>query len=104
MSSNELSQSLTELQETLDASYVLSLTSTVLHLASELLARHVLRSLDAIQLASAMLWRYELEKGHRLLFIACDRRLLSAAALEGFIVWNPEDQPTPPPPDAFPVN
>ena len=71
----------------------------VIHLASLVIDRHALRSLDAIQLASALALRDELEQGNVPLFIASDHRLLEAARVENLPTWNPADatqQPTPP--------
>jgi predicted nucleic acid-binding protein len=69
----------------------------------DLLQRHRLRSLDALQLASALLVRGELATDERFLFIASDHRLLEAATAAGLITWNPAD-PSANPPFAVPVN
>jgi uncharacterized protein len=56
----------------------------VLDMAGSLVARHPLRSLDAIQLASAMAARAALDSALR--FVAYDERLRAAAATEGFVL------------------
>jgi len=65
-----------------------------------IIERHALRSLDALQLASALAMQDELDLEDDLLFIAADARLLAAAAAEGLAVWNPESSapPSSPPP------
>ena len=70
----------------------------VIHLASLVIDRHALRSLDALQLASALALRDEIEQGDTLLFIAADHRLLEAARAENLTTWDPADtarQPAP---------
>jgi len=57
----------------------------VLNLAQDLIGRRELRTLDAIQLASAMLAR----KDRPVRFVLSDRRLTAAAVAEGFQVWDP---------------
>jgi predicted nucleic acid-binding protein len=61
----------------------------VLSLAADLLSRNALRSLDALQLASVILFRSYLLSADNLLFIASDNRLLAAAAAESLPTWNP---------------
>jgi predicted nucleic acid-binding protein len=74
----------------------------VLETAFGIITRHSLRSLDALQLASAVTFRQGLASYEQdLLFIACDKRLLTAATAERLTVWNPETSPIPPVP---PVN
>ena len=71
----------------------------VIHLASPVIDRHALRSLDALPLASALALRDEIEQGDALLFIASDHRLLEAARVENLATWDPADtahQPAPP--------
>jgi len=72
----------------------------VVQSAFGIIARHALRSLDALQLASALAMQEELEPEDNLLFIAADGRLLTAAIAEGLAVWNPETSapPSSPPP------
>ena len=70
-------------------------------LTSGVITRHALRSLDALQLSSAMALRDEIDEEDNVLFIACDNRLLNAAKSEGFAIWNPEISAAPPAP---PVN
>jgi len=71
----------------------------VIHHASLVIDRHALRSLDALQHASALALREEIQQGDTLLFIASDHRLLEAAQAENLTTWNPADtaqQPAPP--------
>ncbi|MEO6922248.1 MAG: type II toxin-antitoxin system VapC family toxin [Bryocella sp.] len=75
-----------------------------LYTAKSLLVRYDhLRTLDAIQLASALLVRASLQHTDTLFFLASDHRLLKAARAEGFEVWDPAD-PTSRPIPAVPVN
>ncbi len=61
---------------------------TVLELAQELVSRSGLRTLDAIQLASAIVARNRLNAPN-MRFIASDVALKEAALAEGFEVWDP---------------
>jgi predicted nucleic acid-binding protein len=65
----------------------------VLREAALLVDRRSLRSLDAIQLASAILVKAQAEPGTRCLFVAADLKLLQAAEAKGFLTWNPADGP-----------
>ena len=60
--------------------------------AQELLTRHAqqnrLRTLDALQLASAIRWR---AKSGIDFFVTADRALAGVAVLEGFAILIPED-------------
>lgn len=58
-----------------------ALTREITDLARDLLGRHVLRSLDAIQLASAI-WASSTER--KLPFVTLDEKLAIAARAEGF--------------------
>ena len=59
--------------------------------ASALIARHALRALDALQLASALELRDSLPaEAHPLAFLSADDRLLEAAREEHFQAENPE--------------
>lgn len=64
------------------------MTSRARGLAIELVDRHDLRALDAIQLATALL-ASQSSPEDVFQFIASDTRLLKAAKAEGFEVWNP---------------
>jgi hypothetical protein len=79
----------------------IAMDDRVINFASGVISRHALRSLDALQLASARALREELDESDDLLFIACDKRLLTAATAEHRTVWNPETSSVPPIP---PVN
>jgi predicted nucleic acid-binding protein len=70
---------------------VISLTSIVLQLARQLLVRHPLRTLDALQLASAQAVTRAV--GSSSIFVSADKNLLSAASAEGFAVDNPNAHP-----------
>ena len=63
------------------------MNSPVIDAAITLLDRHALRALDAVQLASALVVRSLSDPEVR--FIASDTKLIEAARLEGFPVWNP---------------
>jgi predicted nucleic acid-binding protein len=60
----------------------------VLEAASAVVDRHYLRSLDAVQLASAIVAR-DLLASPDMRFVSSDLDLLEAAAAEGFPTWNP---------------
>ena len=60
----------------------------VLEAAGTLVDRHSLRTLDAIQLGSAIVAR-DLLAAPDMRFIASDDNLLEAAEAEGFSIWNP---------------
>lgn len=53
--------------------------------------QHMLRSLDAIQLASAVIARRSL--GSPVVFLSADQRLLTAAQNEGFLIDDPNNHP-----------
>jgi hypothetical protein len=76
----------------IDTEYkVILLNSMVVALASDLFIRHPLRSLDALQLASAIASSRGL--GFQPIFLSADNRLLAAAGAEGFPVDNPYNHP-----------
>lgn len=66
-------------------------TSAVLARASEMVDRHALRALDALQLASALIARETMTASEQTTFVCADSKLLHAAKLEGLEIWNPED-------------
>ena len=76
---------------------VVPLSATVTDVAAFLCKRyqnvapHPLRSLDAIQLATAML--AATASGDELMFVTADTRLAAIAALEGFTAINPVSPP-----------
>lgn len=63
-------------------------TTSVLETAIWLVDRHDLRGLDAVQLASAIVFR-ELLGDPKMRLIASDKALLEAALKEGFAAWDP---------------
>ncbi len=66
-----------------------TVNTPVIEAAKQMLDRHALRSLDAIQLASA--WVARAVSGITdVVFVASDYVLLSAAQAEGFQIWDPE--------------
>jgi predicted nucleic acid-binding protein len=67
------------------------LSENVLSTAERLVPTHGLRTLDAIQLASA-LSLVQSAHAEDILFIAADRRLLAAATQSGLKIWNPVDE------------
>jgi predicted nucleic acid-binding protein len=70
---------------------VVPLNELVLALARQLVNRYPLRTLDAIQLASAQ--QAVVILGEPMTFVSGDQRLLSAASSEGFGVDNPNAYP-----------
>jgi uncharacterized protein len=70
---------------------VITLRQSILTQAQQLVAKHPLRSLDAIQLASALAAAKTL--GAFPTFISGDQRLLAVAAAEGFPIDNPAAHP-----------
>ncbi|WP_263374576.1 type II toxin-antitoxin system VapC family toxin [Granulicella aggregans] len=60
----------------------------VLDAANGLIDKHNLRTLDAVQLASAVVVR-SLMSAPEMRFVASDHALLIAAEQEGFGIWNP---------------
>ncbi len=68
-----------------------ALEDIVLSRARDLLNHYPLRSLDAIQLASAA--EASTTLGEPLIFISADRNLLSAASNEGFGIDDPNNHP-----------
>jgi uncharacterized protein len=101
MSPDQHLAALSKLHEVSAAWLRIPIDEHVVEIATEVIARHALRSLDAIQLASALSVQEQLITGESLLFIACDKRLLTAASAEGLTIWNPETTSIPPAP---PVN
>ena len=68
----------------------LTLNSAVAETAKEMLDRHSLRALDAIQLASC--WVGRITSGMTdIVFVASDHTLLAAAKTEGLQILNPEE-------------
>ncbi len=65
------------------------LTSQVVETAAALIETHSLRALDAIQLASAVVFRDSLAAADTVRFVASDRKLLAAASSEAFTAWDP---------------
>ncbi len=59
-------------------------TEKVRELAKNLIETQNLRTLDALQLASALVWCFEKPKGR--IFVCCDDKLSEAAKKIGFIV------------------
>jgi uncharacterized protein len=70
---------------------VINLDDNIMNLARSLLVQHQLRTLDALQLASASQTAKIL--GIQLTFICADTRLLAAAAAEGLLTDNPNAHP-----------
>lgn len=70
----------------------LMLTPQIVARSKMLLAKHPLRTLDALQLASALQIQTALSQLSvgQFVFVVCDLRLLTAAQSEGLTVLNPE--------------
>ncbi len=62
----------------------------VLEVAGNLVERHYLRALDAVQLGCAIVAR-DLLVAPEMRLVAVDKELLKAAKKEGFDTWNPCD-------------
>jgi hypothetical protein len=76
--------------------YPVDLSNEVSAEAAELIQRQALRSLDAIQLASAVVAAQQLKIAPSdVLFICSDHRLLAAAAAESLLAWDPATAPAP---------
>jgi predicted nucleic acid-binding protein len=72
------------------------ITPAVLAEAVRLVDRYVLRALDSIQLATAILSREGSQGSRQVLFVSSDKRLVVAAAAEGLSTWNPASGLPPP--------
>jgi len=59
--------------------------------AQRLVNRYPLRSLDALQLATALYGHKQLNQS--LIFVSSDKRLLNAASAEGFTIDDPTNHP-----------
>ena len=79
---------LTRLEQACALFDAIPVSDAVLAIAVELLRQHRLRTMDAIQLASARYWHRPAMR-QEILFVAADQRLLSAAAAIGLETWNP---------------
>jgi hypothetical protein len=60
-----------------------------LEVAKSMVDRHYLRTLDAVQLGSAVMARHFL-KNSDIRFVTSDQALLQAARAERFEIWDPE--------------
>ncbi len=69
------------------------LAPPVLQLAKELIERRRLRTLDAIQLATAIDAKRRLGTADELTFAVSDKKLLLAAIAEGLDTWDPASVP-----------
>jgi predicted nucleic acid-binding protein len=68
---------------------VIAIDASVLVEAREIILRHRLKALDAIQLVCGQRARQQM--GDAITFVTADRELLTAAAAEGFATDNPND-------------
>jgi predicted nucleic acid-binding protein len=66
------------------------LTSAVVSHALAIVDRQFLRSLDAVQLATAIAAQSSAPRGQQITFVCVDERLLKAAQAEGLRILNPE--------------
>lgn len=87
--STDADQAISALQNEISRVMEYAITPSILAEAARLVDAHVLRSLDAIQLATAIFARNGASSGTRLLFIASDTRLLAGAEAEAFAIWDP---------------
>ena len=73
--------------------FVIPWGAALLEEAGRLVETYPLRSLDALQVASALACdaAYRAVSGDRAVFVTCDRQVLQCADEEGLLVENPED-------------
>jgi hypothetical protein len=88
LSPDSASRALSSIASELDRMIEQPINHAVQNLAAVLVERHSIRSLDAIQLGSAIVAR-DLAAASEMRFIASDMTLLEAARKEGFEIWNP---------------
>ena len=92
MAASDIANLRTDILVHMDTQYIsVSVDKGVLSRAHDLVFRHSLRTLDAIQLASALDGTANLAEPFT--FVSADTDLLSAAASEGFAVDNPLSHP-----------
>ena len=84
----EAAQILSEIPSELRQMNEQPVTKEVLDTAVILMSRQEIRTLDAIQLGSAIVVRNLLRRSD-IRFIAADHRLLAVARSEGFVTWDP---------------
>jgi predicted nucleic acid-binding protein len=77
-----LSQALKRLDDLTKDADIITATESVRQEAGKILSVHPLCAADALQLASALIWRKN--KPDRKIFVCLDNRLKEAARLEGF--------------------
>jgi predicted nucleic acid-binding protein len=70
---------------------VVTVDDRVIQRAETLVAHHSLRTLDAIQLSSAL--EAQLLLSNLFIFVSADNNLLAAAKAEGFVTDNPNSHP-----------
>lgn len=90
---NELSEveaagALANLSEEMRRTEQMPLTQSVISIAEEVVDNFNLRAGDAMQLAAAIQYN-ELQANAYLVLVACDERLLAAAAAANMTWWNP---------------
>lgn len=72
---------------------VITFTDDIIKIADMLLSKYPLRSLDAIQLASAVKAKQNLVGNYPFIFVSSDKRLLGYANSEGLTTDNPNNYP-----------
>ena len=88
LSSAQAIEALTILSEEAALMTEQPMNGSVVETARQMLDRHALRALDAIQLASC--WMVRVASGITdIVFVASDRDLTAAADAEGFQTWDP---------------
>jgi uncharacterized protein len=70
---------------------IIKTDTRVYQTARNLIPKHPLRTLDALQLASAMVAQNVI--GNSIIFVSADNRLLNIAQAEGFSIDNPNNYP-----------
>jgi len=84
ISQNAYTQSVDRLEIQKDTWREILPTEKVCNLAKDLIETQNLRTLDALQLASALVWGFERPKGR--IFVCCDDKLSESAEKLGFTV------------------
>lgn len=93
-SASEADRFIQELEQEFGSTRVIPVTRALQQSAAALIDNHGLKSLDSIQLASALSLRSK-APSLEIRFAATDAALLTAAHAEGFLTWNPASTTTP---------
>jgi predicted nucleic acid-binding protein len=92
LTSAHAAEALAALAREFDLMTEFTMNPSIVETAKQMLDRHALRALDAVQLASC--WMGRITSGITdIVFVASDRTLLAAAAAEGFQTFDPGTGP-----------